>query len=176
MEYLHQHLVERKRNRADAGAIKPAADLPSGKSMAPATAASPPAASGVLPSRRQEPKAASGCRRLCRECGSFFRAQRATRLFCSATCRTTFNNRKAARGAALYSLVMALRFARDEAQNGHVWSLLCRMAAAFRDEDERERAARRSWDDLAKVRDRNARLSATVVGVNVAGARSRRPS
>jgi hypothetical protein len=45
------------------------------------------------------------------------------------------------------------------------------MVAAFKAEDDRERAGRRSWDDFGRVRERNGHLVATVVGVNVAGNR-----
>jgi hypothetical protein len=64
---------------------------------------------------------------------------------------------------------MAWRFNRAEAVAVGVQSLLCRMAAAFKAEDDRERAGRQSWDNFSRVRDRNAHLEATVVGVNVAG-------
>ena len=78
-------------------------------------------------------------------------------------------------GAAFYDLVMASRFDRDAAKAAGAWSLLCRMAAAFKAEDDAERASRKSWDDAAKVRARNAHFIAMLVGVNVAGTRAVKP-
>ena len=48
--------------------------------------------------------------------------------------------------------------------------MLTQLASAFRAEDERDRAGRKSWNDLRSARERNPRIFATVVGVNVAGA------
>jgi hypothetical protein len=80
-----------------------------------------------------------------------------------------WNNRRLKRGGQLYDLVMAWRFNRAEIAAAGAQSLLCRMAAAFKAEDDRDRAGRQSWDDFARVRERNARLGSTVVGINVAG-------
>jgi hypothetical protein len=41
---------------------------------------------------------------------------------------------------------MALRYDREQAKALKVWKLLCRMAQAFRDEDQRDRAGRKSWN------------------------------
>ena len=105
----------------------------------------------------------------CRECGGVFASRRATAEFCSATCRSVFNNRRLRRGGQLYDLVMAWRFNRTDAEASGAQSLLCRMAAAFKAEDDRERAGRQSWNAVIWVRERNAHLGATVVGTNVAG-------
>jgi hypothetical protein len=105
----------------------------------------------------------------CRECGNSFSAQRATSEFCSTNCRTQFHNRRALRGAQLYDLIMTMRY--DRAAGA--WSMLCRMAASFKIEDDRERPGRRSWDKVAKVRDRNAHLSAATVGINIVGVKFR---
>jgi hypothetical protein len=107
--------------------------------------------------------------RTCRECGERFSSKRASGEFCSPLCRRNFGNRRLLRGAAFYDLVMAIRFDRDAAEADGAWSLLCRMAAAFRAEDDAERAGRKSWDSTAKVRARNLSIIAKLVGVNVAG-------
>jgi hypothetical protein len=107
----------------------------------------------------------------CRECAAPFSAPRTTREFCSVSCRQTFNNRKLIRGAAMYDIIMAMRFDRAAAKDSGAWSLLCRLAASFKAEDHRDRGGRKSWDDLPRVRDRHTSLSSTVVGVNVAGVR-----
>lgn len=73
------------------------------------------------------------------------------------------------RGAALYSVVMTLRFERSQAAGA--FTLLSRMAAAFRREDISQRAGRKSWDDLPESKKRHAHLAAVVVGTNIAGTR-----
>jgi len=108
-------------------------------------------------------------RKPCRECGANFAARRGTREFCSPICRGAFNNRRLRRGGHLYDLVMAWRFDRTGVAAEGAQSLLCRMAAAFKAEDDRERPGLQSWDDVGRVRERNSHLVATVVGVNVAG-------
>jgi len=110
----------------------------------------------------------------CSECGKRFELKRADGEFCSAPCRRNFGNRRMLRGAAFYDLVMASRFDRDVAEAEGAWSLLCRMAAAFKAQDDAERASRRSWDNTAKVRARNPSMVAKLVGVNVAGGKSAR--
>lgn len=104
----------------------------------------------------------------CRECGNGFEAQRASAGFCSTKCRAAYNNRRQRHGADLFDLVMSWRFDRVHAKAAGALSLLCRMAAAFRAEDKSERAGRKSWQSVSKVRERNVRLIATVVG-HVAG-------
>jgi hypothetical protein len=110
----------------------------------------------------------------CSDCGKRFELKRADGEFCSAPCRRNFGNRRMLRGAAFYDLVMATRFDRDAAETQGAWSLLCRMAAAFKAEDDAERASRKSWDNTAKVRARNPSMVAKLVGVNVAGGKSAR--
>jgi len=76
-----------------------------------------------------------------RECGISYEARRATREFCGAACRRAFNNRRMLRGADLYDLFMALRFDRENAKRSGAWSLMRRMAAHFKAEDDRARAS-----------------------------------
>jgi hypothetical protein len=111
------------------------------------------------------------CKRLgiCRECGARFEAKRVSREFCSTKCRQIFHNRAAARGADLFHLFMAMRFDRAKAEAAGAWSLLCRMAAAFKLEDDHDRDGRTSWDDVEKVKARNVHLLSTVVSECVVG-------
>jgi hypothetical protein len=121
-------------------------------------------ATPALPSRRKAIDRAREPERQCRECGSGFSSTRAHSEFCDGSCRRAFHNRKARRGAQLFDLVMALRFDRRRAKELGAWSLLCRMATAFRAEDMHERDGRLSWDDPQTVRARSARFVAAVVG------------
>jgi hypothetical protein len=99
----------------------------------------------------------------CSECGATYQAQRITREFCSSSCRQVFNNRKATRGAAIYDAAMQWRADRSDKA---AFSLLCRLLAKFKDEDDR--AGRRSWDSAGTVKARKPYLAATVVDI-VAG-------
>jgi hypothetical protein len=110
----------------------------------------------------------------CRECGAHFQTQRASREFCCTKCRHTFHNRAASRGAELFHLFMAMRFDRANAEESGAWSLMCRLAASFKAKDDRDRNGRRSWDDVQKVKQRNAALASTVVGLNADGMGRRR--
>jgi hypothetical protein len=107
----------------------------------------------------------------CRECGTAFIGRRATRAFCCAACRRTFNHRRLLRGADFYDLFMAMRFEREIAADEGAWTLLCKMAAAFKSEDDHERDGRKSWDDVAVISARNPHLQSVVVEVNVGRAR-----
>jgi len=72
-----------------------------------------------------------------------------------------------ARGALLVDVVMALRYDRKRAAASRAFTLLCRMAAAFKAEDDR--AGRRSWDNIRVVMARSARFRTALVGRDVAG-------
>jgi hypothetical protein len=101
----------------------------------------------------------------CRECGAMIQSQRETREFCSKACRSAFHNRRSHRGAQIYDLAMAWRFDRKRAAQTKALTLLCRALARYHDEDRRSRARRRSWDDPARTKSRDARLSATLCGL-----------
>lgn len=106
----------------------------------------------------------------CRECGEAIDGSR-TADFCGASCRRSFHNRRKARGAMFYDLMMATRFQRADAKASGAWSYLCKMASDFRKEDVRLRGGRRSWDKPAVVKARHPRFAAKCVAVNAAGVR-----
>jgi protein-arginine kinase activator protein McsA len=111
---------------------------------------------------------------VCRECGRGFQSNRTIARFCGSNCKNTFNNRRMQRGAVIYDLLMVQRYSRREASMGNAWSLLSKLAQHFKSLDDRERAGRRSWEDLKKVRDRNPYLAAMIVSDNAAGLKRRR--
>lgn len=104
-----------------------------------------------------------GYRCTCDECGDAYEALSPSSDFCSAMCRTAFNNRRRVRGAEMYDLVMALRYERGISKLLGVWSVLCRMAAAFREEDRAERAGRKSWRGPRGVLQRHPDVVAQIV-------------
>lgn len=100
----------------------------------------------------------------CRECGASLPTTSSS-SFCGKSCRKTYNNRRAMRGAQLYDLFMASRYDRINAQELGVWTYACRMGEAFRDEDVRDREGRPSWRNPKEVLDNRTDLKARVVGV-----------
>jgi hypothetical protein len=111
-------------------------------------------------------------KRYCRECGTAFLAHRHTAEFCATRCRQHFNNRRAERGRDLYDLVMEWRFRRDRA--GAAQTLISKLAAQYKLEDERERDGRFSWNGIDDVQARNPHLASEVLDNNIAGLRRRR--
>lgn len=109
----------------------------------------------------------------CKDCGCAIPPTSKSRDFCTASCRSNFHNRRKQRGADLYDLFMSLRFDRTVAKDKGAWSLMCRMAARFRMEDQRDRAGHQSWDSVEEVRERNPHLNSTVVGTNEVGSTRR---
>lgn len=89
--------------------------------------------------------------KVCKECGCELERTRQPRMFCSTAHRQAFNNRRLERGAALYDLFMAMRYDRDRATELGLWAIMCRMAKDFREEDERERDGRKSWQPADAV-------------------------
>lgn len=81
----------------------------------------------------------------CAECGATFEAKRDHAAFCSDGCRKAFNNRRMTRGAELYDLFMAVRYERGLAKLLGLWTVICRAAELWRDEDRGERDGRKSW-------------------------------
>lgn len=84
----------------------------------------------------------------CLECGG---ATVKSGDFCSAGCRSDFNNRRKRRGAELYDLYMAHRFDRAAALDLGVFQAINRLASNYRQEDHSERDSRRSWRSPALV-------------------------
>lgn len=82
---------------------------------------------------------------ICRECGEEFSDAREATVFCKSACRHAFNNRRAARGAVLYDLFMALRYDRGAAKAFKVYSLMCALGKQYREEDLERRHGRPSW-------------------------------
>jgi predicted nucleic acid-binding Zn ribbon protein len=78
----------------------------------------------------------------CLECGQ---PARKGGEFCSHVCNKTWHNRRLKRGAAIYDLVMAIRFDRANATLVQAWKAMTRLAAAYRDEDQFARGGRRTW-------------------------------
>lgn len=78
----------------------------------------------------------------CRECGVQHNTKGA---FCCTPCRQSWNNRRLQRGAALYDLFMIVRYQRGVAKLYGIWTIVCRVAQTWREEDVRERAGRQSW-------------------------------
>src|SRR5579871_6585351 len=82
---------------------------------------------------------------VCLECGDSYEALKPFGGFCCPAHRAQWNNRRKQGGVELYDLVMAWRCERGLSKTLGLWKLVCRLAAAFRAEDLRERAGRRSW-------------------------------
>jgi len=102
-------------------------------------------------------------RRTCPECGELFRTDQCARAFCCEAHKKAFNNRRMLRGAVVYDLFMCLRFDRRLATAMHVWKLLCRLTAAFREEDVERRSGRKSWRAPGEVIAERHWLHATVI-------------
>lgn len=81
----------------------------------------------------------------CQECGGPMGGRRNGQMFCSSTCRQTFNNRRMQRGAELYDLFRALRRERSDAKELNLWTELCRLELKYQTEDEAARPGRRSY-------------------------------
>ena len=89
--------------------------------------------------------------RQCNECGSSYQPRRCDEFFCSTPCRKDFDNRAMVRGRELYHLFMVMRYERGVAKILGVWAIMCRMAMAWREEDNAQRSGRKSWQAPAKV-------------------------
>jgi hypothetical protein len=72
-----------------------------------------------------------------------------------------FNNRRGARGAELYDLVMCMNYERDFARENKFRSIVDRMASTFRQEDKDERDGRRSYLTGDELKERLERYAKT---------------
>ena len=97
----------------------------------------------------------------CRECGKALNNADRRAEFCGSPCRKTWNNRRMVRGAELYDLMMALRFNRAEAKAQNVWSLMCRLASVWMEEDKA--AGRTTFKPPGEVKDRMTRYLGVIV-------------
>ena len=80
----------------------------------------------------------------CLECGGRRDLHRAG-SFCCTPCRKAWGNRRMTRGAELYDLYMVLRYDRQTGVEIGAFQAINRLVSIFRQEDNRERAGRRSW-------------------------------
>lgn len=101
--------------------------------------------------------------RACIECGETFNPKAAHQDFCRTSCKSAFNNRRLLRGAEIFDLIMILRYERPIAKALKVWKLICRLTAAYREEDTRQRAGRHSWRPAKQVIERHPYLAATTI-------------
>lgn len=92
--------------------------------------------------------------RYCLECGERFEPASRKAEFCCSAHRYEYSNRRRARGMALYDVFMAMRFERGLTKVYGLWTLMCRMAEAWRAEDKAERAGRKSWQDVKELHER----------------------
>ena len=87
--------------------------------------------------------------------------------FCSAKCRSDWNNRRRQRGAELYDLYMAHRFDRVTAQTLGVFQAINRMASNFREDDKARRDGRKSWRAPQTVMEERPYLRAVTTHVRI---------
>lgn len=99
--------------------------------------------------------------RVCRECGTEFQPKVPHAEFCCSPCRLAFNNRRMQRGAELYDLFMVMRYERGAAKALGLWAIMCRMAQAWRAEDDRQRGGRKSWAKSSTLTEKTVRYAAT---------------
>lgn len=77
-----------------------------------------------------------GTKIACYECGAPVEpVSWMDKKFCCRAHKDTFINRRKLRGAALIDLIMAMRFDRQAAKEFGAWSVVCRMASNWREED-----------------------------------------
>lgn len=93
----------------------------------------------------------------CRECGGRFEANSITQVFCSGICRSRYDHRRIDRGKILYDIFMELRYNRGSATG--LWSIMCRLAEMWRNEDKRIRQDLKSWNDPKKHIEKNVYLT-----------------
>jgi hypothetical protein len=110
--------------------------------------------------------------RRCNECGEAYTPRRVDEFYCSTPCRKSFENRRMVRGKELYDLFMVMRYDRGAAKLLGVWNLMCRLALHWREEDDRDRAGRKSWLSPNRALANKTYLTATRVAWDRTGKRS----
>ena len=90
--------------------------------------------------------------RACRECGKGVGGLRVDKAFCTSKCRSSFNQRRARRGAEIYDMFMTMRYERTLSTRAKaLWFIACRMANHWREEDVLRREGRLSWRDPTRM-------------------------
>lgn len=82
---------------------------------------------------------------ICRECGEPAEAIALNAAFCSRNCTNSYDRRRARRAIQLYDVFMEMRYRRQGSKG--LWTLMCRLAEEWRDEDARIRRGLQSWKD-----------------------------
>jgi predicted nucleic acid-binding Zn ribbon protein len=91
--------------------------------------------------------------RHCPECGGPLynpgerRSRGPIREFCSGKCGEAFNERRKQRGAMLYDLVMGSDYEPGDPQRPEIRTAINRLKRAWRKDDSKSRANRKSWGD-----------------------------
>ena len=80
----------------------------------------------------------------CTECGTSFRSRQYGGSFCGVKCRSAFNNRRAARGAMLYDLMMLDRHAGEGSRFEELGARVPVALAAF-DAEDLAAGRKRTW-------------------------------
>ncbi len=97
-------------------------------------------------------------RHVCRECGASFTPKKRDQVFCTSSCRQSFNNRRRDWGSAMYDIVMEMRFDRKRATASKAWTELCVIAGRARDDDIRQRGGRKSWSTTDRMKGIDSRI------------------
>lgn len=72
----------------------------------------------------------------CAECGTCFKPQTPTQLFCASSCKDVYHNRLGKRGKRLAPLIMASRTLRDSDTAKRAYVESYRLVAEFNAEDK----------------------------------------
>lgn len=86
---------------------------------------------------------------ICRECGASCEATALNQVFCDINCNNAWSRRRTKRAIQLYDVFMQMRYHRAGAKG--LWTLLCRLAEEWREEDQRIRKGLQSWKDPAYI-------------------------
>lgn len=92
----------------------------------------------------------------CRECGAVCATDNHRQVFCGPACNNNWKHRREKRAVQLYDVFMEMRYNRAGAKG--LWSLACRLAEEWRDEDRRIRSKLKSWKDPSYITERRVDL------------------
>lgn len=115
---------------------------------------------------------------ICRECGTSFEAVRHDADFCQTSCRSAWNNRRMKRGAELYDIFMFMRHERKLTEEMkkpptdiNLWTIAAQLATHWKQEDQRDRAGRRSFQFIPNLIEQGkfTHLKTVFVGVDKTG-------